>query len=180
MDDRGKDLPLAQSSLVAGGGIGFRRTHKLLDMNHFKNKQSEITKSKTNMKSADQGEVTSGIGSRQGLILNSAAASLASQASDERASDKTAIRPFHIDVPEAELNELGRRQFPTERTRFPCKSTRQRRQNSILRRQVTHPGFGHCRNRPNQQICCRSLVSQLSRPAGRLHQRRSRLGKTLL
>ena len=72
------------------------------------------------MKTADQVEFTSATGSRQGLNTRRAAASFASQESNEQASDKTAIRPFHINVPEAELTELRRR---INATKWPERET---------------------------------------------------------
>jgi hypothetical protein len=38
----------------------------------------------------------------------------ATQRSTERASDKNAIRPFRVNVPEAELTELSRRILATK------------------------------------------------------------------
>jgi len=40
----------------------------------------------------------------------------ATQQVSEQVTDKTAIRPFHVNVPEAELNELRRR---INATRWP-------------------------------------------------------------
>ncbi|MCI0391884.1 MAG: epoxide hydrolase N-terminal domain-containing protein, partial [Acidobacteria bacterium] len=42
------------------------------------------------------------------------------QPSNEQSTDKNAIRPFHVNVPEAELTELRRRIMAT---RFPEKET---------------------------------------------------------
>jgi pimeloyl-ACP methyl ester carboxylesterase len=61
------------------------------------------------MKTTVQLETTPRPGSRQGLNTGTAAASFASQQSIGPASDKTAIRPFHVNVPEAELVELRKR-----------------------------------------------------------------------
>jgi len=44
----------------------------------------------------------------------------ATQARSEQAADKVAIRPFHVNVPEAELTELRRR---IEATRWPDRET---------------------------------------------------------
>jgi hypothetical protein len=44
----------------------------------------------------------------------------APQRGGEQATDKTAIRPFHVNVPEAELTELRNR---INATRFPEKET---------------------------------------------------------
>ncbi len=38
----------------------------------------------------------------------------ATQLSSEQAADKNAIRPFHVDIPEAELTELRRRKNATK------------------------------------------------------------------
>jgi Epoxide hydrolase N terminus len=42
------------------------------------------------------------------------------QQGSEQAADKTAIRPFHVDVPEAELTELRRR---VNATKWPERET---------------------------------------------------------
>ena len=44
----------------------------------------------------------------------------ASQTALEKATDKTAIRPFHVNVPESELTELRRR---INATKFPDRET---------------------------------------------------------
>ena len=44
----------------------------------------------------------------------------ATQPSNEQAADKNAIRPFHVNVPEAELTELRRR---INATRWPERET---------------------------------------------------------
>ena len=70
------------------------------------------------MKTADQIEITPSVASRRGLNTRTAVASPASQR--EQATDKNAIRPFHVNVPEAELTELRRR---INATRWPEKET---------------------------------------------------------
>src|SRR5260221_3223344 len=70
------------------------------------------------MKTADQLEITPGVASRRGLNTRTADASLAPQR--ERAADRNAIRPFRVNVPEAELTELRRR---INATRWPERET---------------------------------------------------------
>src|SRR6266850_1936712 len=71
------------------------------------------------MKTMDQIEITSGVASRRGnLTARTADASLASQR--EQVPDKNALRPFHVNVPEAELTELRRR---INATRWPEQET---------------------------------------------------------
>src|SRR5687768_3284868 len=67
---------------------------------------------------AGQIEITSDVASRRALNRRTAGASLAPQR--EQAADKNAIRPFHVNVPEAELTELRRR---IKATRWPEKET---------------------------------------------------------
>src|ERR1700730_8984290 len=57
------------------------------------------------MKTAEQIEITPGV---------------ASQQSNEQAPDKNAIRPFHVNVPEAELTELRTR---VKATKWPERET---------------------------------------------------------
>jgi len=57
------------------------------------------------MKTADQIEITLGVASRRDLKHPTAVAPLAPQR--EQAADKNAIRPFHVNVPEAELTEFA-------------------------------------------------------------------------
>jgi pimeloyl-ACP methyl ester carboxylesterase len=59
------------------------------------------------MKIADQIETHPGIAARRGLNPRTADAALAPQR--EQAADQNAIRPFRVDVPEAQLTELRRR-----------------------------------------------------------------------
>src|SRR5688572_16233745 len=74
---------------------------------------------KANMTTADQIELTPSVASRRrNLTTRTAAASLVPQR--EQAADKNAIRPFHVNVPEAELIELRRR---ITATRLPEKET---------------------------------------------------------
>ena len=68
------------------------------------------------MKALDQIEITPGVASRRDLNTRTAVAPLAPQR--EQATVKNAIRPFHVNVPEAELTELRRR---IKATRLPEK-----------------------------------------------------------
>jgi len=69
------------------------------------------------MKTIDQIEIAPSVASRRGnLATRAAVASPASQS--EQAADKNAIRPFRVNVPEAELTELRRR---IKATRLPEK-----------------------------------------------------------
>src|SRR6266404_6159266 len=61
------------------------------------------------MKTTDQIEITPGIASRRDLNPRTITASLAPQQNSGQAADKNAIRPFRVNVPEAELTELRRR-----------------------------------------------------------------------
>ena len=70
------------------------------------------------MKTIDQIETTPSVGSRRNLNTRTTVASLAPQR--EQAADKNAIRPFHVNVPEAELTDLRRR---IKATRWPEKET---------------------------------------------------------
>src|SRR5688572_28934795 len=68
------------------------------------------------MKTIDQIETAPSVGSRRNLNTRTAVTPLAPQR--EPAADKNAIRPFHLNVPEAELADLRRR---IEATRLPEK-----------------------------------------------------------
>src|SRR5262245_59409094 len=70
------------------------------------------------MKTVDPIEITPSVASRRGLNTRTAVASLAPQR--EQAHDKNAIRPFQVNVPEAELTELRRR---INATRWPERET---------------------------------------------------------
>jgi pimeloyl-ACP methyl ester carboxylesterase len=70
------------------------------------------------MKTADQIEITPGVASRRGPNTRTAIASPAPQR--DQAEDKNAIRPFQINVPEAELTELRKR---INATRWPDRET---------------------------------------------------------
>ena len=71
------------------------------------------------MKTIDPIEITPGVASRRGnLTTRTADASPAPQR--EQAPDKNALRPFHVNVPEAELTDLRRR---IKATRWPEKET---------------------------------------------------------
>src|SRR5258708_13246480 len=71
-------------------------------MNIATNKQTN-----TNMKTADQSEITPSVASPQNLYTVATIASPAPQR--EQATDKNAIRPFRVKVSEAELTELRNR-----------------------------------------------------------------------
>jgi pimeloyl-ACP methyl ester carboxylesterase len=73
-------------------------------------------KTKTNMKTLDQIEITPSFPSRRSLNTRTAVATLPPQR--RQAADKIAIRSFHVNVPEAELIELRRR---IKATRWPEK-----------------------------------------------------------
>src|SRR6185436_5261968 len=90
-------------------------------LEHFSSRQSptrQPTTHKRQMKTMDQIEITPGVASRQGLNKRTGDVSLAPQR--EQATDKNAIRPFRVNVPEAELAELRRR---IKATRWPEKET---------------------------------------------------------
>jgi pimeloyl-ACP methyl ester carboxylesterase len=70
------------------------------------------------MKTLDQIEITPSVPSRRSLNTRTAVAALPPQR--RQAADKTAIRPFRVNVPEAELAELRRR---IKATRWPEKET---------------------------------------------------------
>jgi pimeloyl-ACP methyl ester carboxylesterase len=71
------------------------------------------------MKTLDQIEITPGVASRRGnLTIRTAVAAFPPQR--RQAADKTAIRPFRVNVPEAELAELRRR---IKATRWPERET---------------------------------------------------------
>ena len=70
------------------------------------------------MKTADQIEITPGVASRRGHNTRTTDVSLAPQR--EPAADKTAIRPFHVNVPEADLTDLRRR---INATKWPERET---------------------------------------------------------
>src|SRR5687767_262555 len=70
------------------------------------------------MKTIDQIETTPSVESRRNLNTRTAVASFAPQR--EQATDKNAIRPFRVNVPEAELTELRRR---INATRWPEQET---------------------------------------------------------
>ena len=70
------------------------------------------------MNTTDQIEITPGVASRRGLNTRTADVSLAPQR--EQATDKNAIRPFQVHVPEAELTELRRR---INATKWPDRET---------------------------------------------------------
>ena len=70
------------------------------------------------MKTIDQIETTPSVGSRRNLNTRTAVTSLAPQR--EQAPDKNALRPFHVNLPEAELNELRRR---INATKWPERET---------------------------------------------------------
>jgi hypothetical protein len=77
-----------------------------------------ITKSNTNMETADQIEPTPGVASERGLNTRTADVLLSPQR--EQATDKNAIHPFHVNVPEAELTELRTR---INATKWPERET---------------------------------------------------------
>src|SRR4051812_31060577 len=70
------------------------------------------------MKTLDQIEITPSVRSRRSLNTRTAVAALPPQR--RQAAGKTAIRPFRVNVPEAELAELRRR---VKATRWPEKET---------------------------------------------------------
>src|SRR4029453_11258543 len=70
------------------------------------------------MKTADPIEITPGVASRRALNTRTAGSPLAPQR--DQATDKNALRPFHVNVPEAELTELRRR---INATRWPEQET---------------------------------------------------------
>jgi pimeloyl-ACP methyl ester carboxylesterase len=72
------------------------------------------------MKTADQIEITPDTASRRGLNARAAVASVATQQRTAHANDKDAIRPFQVNVPEAELTELRRR---INATKWPERET---------------------------------------------------------
>src|SRR6266576_4904351 len=70
------------------------------------------------MKTRNQTESTPRIGTRRNLTPRTARASLAPQR--KQVADKNAIRPFHVNFPEAELTELRRR---INATKWPDRET---------------------------------------------------------
>src|SRR5258708_28959837 len=82
-------------------------------MNIATNKQTN-----TNMKTADQREITPSVASPQHLNTVATIASPAPQR--EQATDKNAIRPFRVKVSEAELTELRNR---INSTKWPDRET---------------------------------------------------------
>jgi hypothetical protein len=70
------------------------------------------------MKAGHQFELTPGVASRRGLKTRTADVSLAPQR--EQATGKNAIRPFQVNIPEAELTELRRR---INKTKWPERET---------------------------------------------------------
>ena len=70
------------------------------------------------MKTIDQIKTTPRVGSRRNLNTRTDVTSLAPQR--EQAPDKNALRPFHVNVPEAELTELRRR---INATKWPERET---------------------------------------------------------
>src|SRR5262245_4632986 len=72
------------------------------------------------MRTIDQIETTPDVASRRAFNTGTAAASAASQQRSVPATDKDAIRPFQVKVPDAELNELRRR---IKATRWPDRET---------------------------------------------------------
>jgi hypothetical protein len=70
--------------------------------------QKDSNKPNRNMKTTGQIEITPSVAARRGnLTTRTADASLAAQR--EQAPDKNALRPFRVNVPEAELTELRKR-----------------------------------------------------------------------
>jgi len=65
-------------------------------------------------------ESTPNVGSRRGLNTRTAVASPGPQQRYEQTSEKNAIRPFRVKVPEAELTELRRR---INATKWPAQET---------------------------------------------------------
>src|SRR5207249_11380479 len=80
--------------------------------------QKDSNKPNKNMKTTDQIELTPRVAARGNLTVGTANASLAPQR--EQAPDKNALRPFRVNVPEAELNELRRR---INATKWPERET---------------------------------------------------------
>jgi pimeloyl-ACP methyl ester carboxylesterase len=72
------------------------------------------------MKTAGQVEATPRVAARRGLNTRRAAASPVPQQSNKQASEKNAIRPFRVNIPESELTELRRR---ITATRWPERET---------------------------------------------------------
>src|SRR5262245_56676125 len=72
------------------------------------------------MKTMDQTETTPDVASRRSLNTRRAVASSASPQRTAPATDKNAIRPFQVNVPEAELTELRRR---INGTKWPDRET---------------------------------------------------------
>src|SRR3954469_13698473 len=70
------------------------------------------------MKTLDQIEITPSVPARRSLNTRTAVAAVPPQR--RRDADKTAIRPFRVNVPEAELTELRRR---INATRWPERET---------------------------------------------------------
>jgi len=82
------------------------------------NDEPNKNKPNTNMKTIDQIETTPSLVSRRNLNTRTAVAALPVQR--RQAADKTAIRPFRVNVPEAELTDLRRRIVAT---RLPERET---------------------------------------------------------
>src|SRR3989441_11219272 len=77
-----------------------------------------LTRPDKNMQTKNQTELTPSVGARGNLTVRTDDASLAPQR--EQAADKNTIRPFHVNVPEAELTELRRR---INATKWPDRET---------------------------------------------------------
>src|SRR5262245_13871897 len=71
-----------------------------------------------NMKTRNQTELTPGVAGRRNLTTRTALASSAPRR--KQPGDKNAIRPFHVNFPEAELTELRGR---IKATRWPDRET---------------------------------------------------------
>src|SRR5262245_43375231 len=80
----------------------------------------QASTNQTNMKTIDQIEITPGVASQRNLNTRTAVAALAPQPSNERASDKNAIRPFQVNFPEAGLAEVRIR---INATKWPDRET---------------------------------------------------------
>ncbi|MGD0814353.1 MAG: epoxide hydrolase [Verrucomicrobiota bacterium] len=72
------------------------------------------------MKTADQIANTPGVASQRGANTRTAIASPDRQPGNEQAPDKNTIRPFRVNIPEAELTELRRR---INATKWPDRET---------------------------------------------------------
>src|SRR5262245_54898713 len=75
---------------------------------------------KTNMKMIDQIETVPDAASRRGLNARTAVASAALRQRTAQTTDKQAIRPFQVNVPESELTELRKR---IKATKWPERET---------------------------------------------------------